>query len=199
MDRLVIGANVACWGAVVVVWVAAAVRDAGTRRTERIRGTTDIGITVLGIAAIAAILLAGRTIFGPFTVDAMWARLLGAGVLVGSTLFAIRARLALGRSWSIGPRAALDRGLRTDGPYAITRHPIYTGLLGMLVGSALLAGLGQAIELVPIGLVVAWLKIRAEERLLLATFPGAYPAYRERVPGLVPGWRILVGRWRRSP
>ena len=35
------------------------------------------------------------------------------------------------------------RGLRTDGPYAITRHPIYTGLLGMLLGTALLGGLGQ--------------------------------------------------------
>ena len=117
--------------------------------------------------------------------------MVGAGVLVGSTLFAIWARLALGRSWSIGPRAATDRGLRMDGPYAITRHPIYTGLLGMLLGSALLGGLGQWIVLVAAGLVVAALKIRSEERLLLATFPDAYAAYRERVPALVPGWRCV--------
>jgi protein-S-isoprenylcysteine O-methyltransferase Ste14 len=81
-----------------------------------------------------------------------------------------------------------------DGPYAITRHPIYTGLLGMLLGSALLAGLGQWIVLVAAGLVVAALKIRSEERLLLAMFPDAYAAYRERVPALLPGWRSLSAR-----
>ena len=120
--------------------------------------------------------------------------MIGAGVLIGSTLFAIWARLALGRSWSVGPRVAMDRGLRTDGPYAITRHPIYTGLLGMLLGSALLGGLGQWIVLFLAGLIVAVLKIRSEERLLLATFPDAYAAYRERVPALLPGWRSLPAR-----
>ena len=82
-------------------------------------------------------MVVGRTILSPFTVDAPWARPIGAGVLVVSTLFAIWARLALGSSWSVDPEAAADRGLRIDGPYAITRHPIYTGLLGMLLGSAL--------------------------------------------------------------
>ena len=84
-----------------------------------------------------------------------------------------------------------------DGPYAITRHPIYTGLLGMLLGSALLGGLGRWIVLVAAGLIVAVLKIRSEERLLLATFPDAYSAYRERVPGLIPGWRWPSARRRR--
>ena len=65
----------------------------------------------------------------------------------------------------------------------------------MLLGSALLGGLGQAIVLVPAGLVIAWLKIRSEERLLLATFPDEYAAYRERVPRLIPGWRSPAARW----
>jgi protein-S-isoprenylcysteine O-methyltransferase Ste14 len=189
MDLLMVGANVACWGAVVVVWIAAAVRERGTRSAMRVRGSIEPGMVVLAVVAIAAIVLVGRSILSPFTVDAPWARLIGAGVLVGSTLFAIWARLALGSSWSVDPEAATDRGLRSDGPYAITRHPIYTGLLGMLLGSALLGGLGQAIVLVPAGLVIAGLKIRAEERLLLATFPDSYEAYRQHVPALIPGWR----------
>jgi protein-S-isoprenylcysteine O-methyltransferase Ste14 len=197
MDLLVLGANVACWGAIVVVWIAAAVREAGTRPATRagdVRGSTDVGTALLAVAAVAAIVLLGPSILAPFTVEAPWVRILGAGVLVGSTLFAIWARLALGPSWSIGPQASTDRGLRTDGPYAITRHPIYTGLLGMLLGSALLGGLGQWIVLIAAGLVVAGLKIRSEERLLLATFPEAYVAYRERVPGLIPGWRSPFAR-----
>ena len=197
MDVLVLGANVACWGAIVVVWIAAAVREAGTRPAVRVRGSTEIGMVVLAVVAVAAILLVGPSILAPFTVEAPWARMIGAGVLVGSTLFAIWARLALGPSWSVGPQAAPDLGLRTDGPYAITRHPIYTGLLGMLLGSALLGGLGQWIVLVAAGVVVAELKIRSEERLLLATFPDAYVAYRERVPRLIPGWRLASARRRR--
>jgi len=196
MDLLVLGANVTCWGVIVVVWIAAAVREAGTRSTVRVRGSTEIGMVVLAVAAVAAILLVGPSILAPFTLEAPWVQMIGAGVLVGSTLFAIWARLALGPSWSIGPQVATDRGLRTDGPYAITRHPIYTGLLGMLLGSALLGGLGQWIVLVAAALVVTELKIRSEERLLLATFPDAYLAYRERVPRLIPGWPAPSARRR---
>jgi protein-S-isoprenylcysteine O-methyltransferase Ste14 len=67
----------------------------------------------------------------------------------------------------------------------------------MLLGSALLGGLGQWIVLIPAGLVIAGLKIRSEERLLLATFPDAYVAYRARVPRLIPGWHSRSTRWRR--
>jgi protein-S-isoprenylcysteine O-methyltransferase Ste14 len=193
MDLLVMGANAACWSAILVVWIALAVRDSGKPRADRVRGPTDIGMAVFAVAAVAASVLVGRSLLASFTVDEPWARFIGATLLIGSTLFAIWARLALGRSWSVAPRAALERGVRTDGPYAITRHPIYTGLLGMLLGSALLGGLGQSIVLIPAGLVVAWLKIQSEERLLLATFPDAYAAYRARVPQLIPSWR-----WHRS-
>jgi protein-S-isoprenylcysteine O-methyltransferase Ste14 len=68
----------------------------------------------------------------------------------------------------------------------VTRHPTYTGLLGMLLGSTLLDGVGRWIVLVPVGLVVLGIKLRQEERLMLATFPVEYPAYRRRVPALLP-------------
>ena len=192
MDLLVIGANVArtCWGGIAVVWLVVAIREARIPRPPRIRGSTEPGIVVLAMVTVAAIMLVGRSLLAPFAVEVPWIRAIGVGVIVGSTLFAVWARIALGTSWSVGPRAPSDGGLRTDGPYRITRHPIYTGLLGMLIGSALIGGLGQWIALVAAGLVVAELKIRSEERLLLTTFPDAYRAYRERVPRLVPGWRL---------
>ena len=198
MDVLVPGVNIVCWGAVVVVWIVAAVRETGSRPAVPVRGSVEIWMTALAVVAVAAVVLVGRSILAPFTVEGPWVRVIGAGVLVGSTLFAIWARLTLGSSWSVGPQAATDRGLRTDGPYAITRHPIYTGLLGMLLGSALLGGLGQSIVIVAAGLVFVGLKIRSEERLLLATFPDEYVAYRQRVPGLIPGWRPPSAR-RREP
>jgi protein-S-isoprenylcysteine O-methyltransferase Ste14 len=44
------------------------------------------------------------------------------------------------------------------------------------------------------GLIVFSIKIRAEERLLLSTFPAEYPEYRDRVPQLVPGLGMLHRR-----
>jgi protein-S-isoprenylcysteine O-methyltransferase Ste14 len=64
----------------------------------------------------------------------------------------------------------------------------------MLLGSALLGGLGQGILIVVVGLIVFMVKIHMEERLLLVTFPDAYPAYSERVPQLVPGLGLLHRR-----
>ncbi len=69
----------------------------------------------------------------------------------------------------------------------VTRHPIYSGLLGMLLGSTLFGGTGRWIVLVAVGLIMFEAKIRLEERLLLATFPDEYTAYRRQVPQLVPG------------
>ena len=187
-----LGLGVACWSVVLVVWIVVAAR----RRRHPARRASPrverIGSTVLAFLAVTALVLIGRnpSILAPLTVSSPVITVIGAGVLVPSTLFAVWARLALGRSWSVDPQAAPDVGLRTDGPYAVTRHPIYTGLLGMMLGTALMGGLGQWITLVIAGLVVAAIKIRAEERLLLATFPDAYSDYRKRVPALIPRWRV---------
>jgi protein-S-isoprenylcysteine O-methyltransferase Ste14 len=94
--------------------------------------------------------------------------------------------------WSAAPAVKKDHQLRTSGPYAITRHPIYTGMLGMMLGSALLAG-GRWIVPFPVYLVLFAVKIHVEERLMLAEFPDEYPRYRQRVPQLIPGLRLLPG------
>jgi protein-S-isoprenylcysteine O-methyltransferase Ste14 len=72
----------------------------------------------------------------------------------------------------------------------VTRHPIYSGLLGMLLGTTLLGGMGRWLVLVAVGLILFEVKIRMEEQLLLATFPDEYPGYRQRVPQLVPGLHL---------
>ncbi len=73
------------------------------------------------------------------------------------------------------------------GPYALVRHPIYTGLIVAIFATAAaqatVTGLIGA-ALVAIGL---WLKARVEERFLTAELGAdAYAAYRRRVPMLVP-------------
>jgi protein-S-isoprenylcysteine O-methyltransferase Ste14 len=76
--------------------------------------------------------------------------------------------------------------LRTDGPYGITRHPIYTGILAMLSATALTAGLGRWVPATLFALVLLLIKIRAEERLLESALGDEYRDYRRRVRALVP-------------
>lgn len=102
-------------------------------------------------------------------------------------LFAIWARLALGRNWSGRATVKAGHELVTTGPYSIARHPIYTGLLLASVGTALAIGEARCL----LGLTLIFLgfatKMAQEERLMRETFPQAYPAYRRRVKALIPG------------
>ena len=109
-------------------------------------------------------------------------QLLGLPILLGATAFTLWARAALGTMWSSAPLAREHHQLRTEGPYGITRHPIYTGLLGMLAGTAFIEGLGRWVAFFMLGVLLVGLKIRAEERLLERALGAAHNQYRQRVP-----------------
>src|SRR5579872_4508963 len=87
--------------------------------------------------------------------------------------------------------AVAKRGheLRTTGPYGITRHPIYTGVLGMLAGTALIDGLGRWVLSFVVIAVALEVKIAMEESLMRQTFGPQYAEYQRRVPQLIPGLR----------
>ena len=121
------------------------------------------------------------------TTHSWWVECPGLVLLVGSTIFTLWARFSLGAMWSLSPNALRDHHqLRTDGPYAVTRHPIYTGLLTMLAGSTIFAGyLGCFLGFAIVGFSL-WVKLRHEEALMLQEFPADYPAYAKRVRRLIP-------------
>jgi protein-S-isoprenylcysteine O-methyltransferase Ste14 len=194
-----------CVGVVVVVWVAGALYNAfrsadSASRGPRERPRRQPGLTacdggLIGVAVVCVgLAIVDRSYFADLAVGALWVRVLGLAVLVGSTVFTLWARFSLGTMWSVAPKVTGDHQLRTRGPYAVTRHPIYTGALGMLIGATLLSGIGQWIVLVPVALIVFEVKIRMEERLMVATFPDEYPRYRTQVPQLVPGLYVLRQR-----
>jgi protein-S-isoprenylcysteine O-methyltransferase Ste14 len=190
-----------CVGVILAVWVAGALYNAlrsphSASYAPRERTRSHPGSTVLIVVAVACAGLAivSRSHFDGLAVGALWIRVLGFTVLVASTMFTLWARFSLGLMWSAAPMVKADHQLRTHGPYAVTRHPIYTGLLGMMLGATLLSGIGQWIVIVPVGLILFEVKIRMEEHLMLATFPDEYPRYRHRVPQLVPGLFALRQR-----
>ncbi|HEY6325210.1 MAG TPA: isoprenylcysteine carboxylmethyltransferase family protein [Candidatus Cybelea sp.] len=98
---------------------------------------------------------------------------------------AIWARVYLGRNW--GPPMSRKEApeLVTSGPYAYVRHPIYTGILLAMIGSALAESVLWLIPLAASGAYFIY-AARTEERTLEREFPGQYPAYRRRTKMLVP-------------
>ena len=72
------------------------------------------------------------------------------------------------------------------GPYRLVRHPIYTGLLTMLVATVIVLGHVAGIIAMPFVFVSFWIKLRYEEKLMLKQFPNEYAAYQQRVKRLIP-------------
>lgn len=183
-----------CWGLFAVLWVGGALYNA--RRAPHAR-RRSFGSSLWLLAAIGAWLVVRRLL----GIEALsWhtepeaIRLLGAALLVLATGFTVWARVALGTMWSSSPLAREGHVLRTDGPYAVTRHPIYTGILGMLLATAIALGFGAWLYVVPLVVVFFELRIRDEEQLMNEAFPGAYEEYRRRVPQLIPGARLRSRR-----
>jgi protein-S-isoprenylcysteine O-methyltransferase Ste14 len=107
---------------------------------------------------------------------------LAVGLSLTGTLLAIWAVLHLGSNFSFLPQA---RELVTSGPYTYVRHPLYAA--GLLITSAeILSRFSVTVVVLNVLFVAAqvW-RLRIEEELLAATFPG-YEEYRRRTSALIP-------------
>ncbi|MGH8094886.1 MAG: methyltransferase family protein [Chthoniobacterales bacterium] len=103
--------------------------------------------------------------------------------------FAWWARLHLGRLWSAFVTRKADHRIVDTGPYAIVRHPIYTGIILAAIATAIIKGTVFAIAGAALATLGFWIKARLEEGFLRAQLGAeAYDAYRRRVPMLVPFW-----------
>ena len=111
---------------------------------------------------------------------------IGVAVCALGLCVTIWARRTLAGNWSNRITFKQGHELVQTGPYRFVRHPIYTGLLTMCLGTAM-----------AIGRLHTWLgflfmcagfciKLKQEEALMLRHFPNDYPSYRSRVKALVP-------------
>lgn len=112
---------------------------------------------------------------------------IGLAVLLLGLAFACWARVALGRNWSATVQLKQGHELVTAGPYRWVRHPIYTGMLTGVLGSALV--IGEWRGLVALALVLASFsyKLRHEESWMRVQFGDAYVEYMRRTKALIPG------------
>jgi protein-S-isoprenylcysteine O-methyltransferase Ste14 len=171
------------WG---VFWLAAARRVKPIRWREPFGGQALHVVPLLFCAVLLAaprhlpaILLARFAPPGPLLPD------IGAGLVAAGLGLAVWARAHIGREWSGIVTLKEEHALVQTGPYRVIRHPIYSGLLLALAGTAAAIDEWRGLLAVLCALAGFLIKIRAEEALMADAFP-EYAEYRARTAALVP-------------
>jgi protein-S-isoprenylcysteine O-methyltransferase Ste14 len=174
-----------CWAVFIIYWGVSALNVKRTlkRRADWIRFAIAV-VVVLGVALLRS--RTGRAIDPVVLPKTVALRLLADALAVAGVAILVWARTILGSNWSSAVTLKENHELIQHGPYAYVRHPIYSGLM--------LLGLGTAVHYATLGgfvlLVLVWvgfaMKMRQEELLMTEHFPDRYPAYRARVKAIVP-------------
>jgi protein-S-isoprenylcysteine O-methyltransferase Ste14 len=122
---------------------------------------------------------------GGLEVHSLVVRWCGVVLFLAGLGLAVWARVRLGRNWGMPMTRKDEPELVTSGPYRRVRHPIYSGLLLAMFGSALADTLYWLIALVILGAYFLF-SARVEEKMLGEEFPDTYPRYRAHTKMLIP-------------
>ena len=190
MNSVFILIAAAGWGVLLVVWLVAYATRARTPGMARARShlTLQIPAACLLTMCFALLLNAhGYNLRMQVTPPDAVLGALGAALVLAGVGFAIWARVVLGHNWSGLVMMVRDgHQLVQDGPYAIVRHPIYTGLVAAILGTALTLGTLASWIAVASGLAGILLRVDVEERLMGSEFGDAHAAYRAKTRKLIP-------------
>jgi protein-S-isoprenylcysteine O-methyltransferase Ste14 len=160
---------------------------------EQVRDPRAIFGLILQLAGFGIIRLGDRTPGSPFlqlgAVGETGAALVAVGIMTASVVLTYAAVRTLGKQWSLAARLVQGHQLVREGPYGRVRHPIYTAMFGMLLGTAIAVSRWQGLVAgSAVFLLGTWLRVHAEEHLLMTAFGDAYRDYVRAVPALIPWW-----------
>ncbi len=175
------------WIFFVVYWL---IKARNTKATQRIEPAATRILRPL-IFLIAIVLLSTNRIPLPWLNLQLWPVgllpfWLGAAVTIAGLLFAVWARDHLGRNWSSSVTIKQGHELITTGPYAVARHPIYTGILTGFLGMAIAIAQVRAFIAFVLIFLSFWIKLRIEEKWMRSQFGEAYAAYASKTAAVVP-------------
>jgi len=175
------------WLAFIFYWSAAAQNSGITRSSESLQSRQVHQLLMYGALLIVLLPLPGlRQRWLP--ISPRVAVPVGLAIQVSSALLAIWARQHLGKNWSGAITSKVNHQLIRTGPYKIVRHPIYSGMLGMFLGTAVVYGELHGLIGLLIMSVAYWRKIRLEEEHLRGTFGIEYDDYRKKSWAVIPGF-----------
>ncbi|HEX4227964.1 MAG TPA: isoprenylcysteine carboxylmethyltransferase family protein [Bryobacteraceae bacterium] len=176
------------WLVFLAVWIITALQTKPISRQENF--WASLGYRLLSV-------MAGFLLFDPrLAVGLLGIRLLplsgvlhvaGFVITVLGIAFAVWARFFLGGNWSAMVTVKENHELIRSGPYAIVRHPIYSGVSLAALGTAI--ALGEVRGFVAVALlIIAWRwKWGKEESFMSQQFGEQYAEYKRHVRALIPG------------
>src|ERR1039457_1916347 len=177
----------AMWLSFLAYWWAISRNVKETERREAIGSRLTrlalltCAVALLWLPSVPFPLLGKR--FLPLSAWCFWS---GSAITAGGLLFAVWARRHLGKNWSQAVTVKEGHELITSGPYALVRHPIYTGLLLAFVGSAVARGEWRGLLASALVFGALWHKLRLEEKWMRVQFGEPYEAYSRQVAAVVP-------------
>ncbi|HZR30062.1 MAG TPA: isoprenylcysteine carboxylmethyltransferase family protein [Terriglobales bacterium] len=194
MDNLLGHAFTALWLTFCLIWLLSALR------LKKVKSQESVGSRWVYQAPLLAawILLFTRyshwgALGHRFLPESQTIAIIGLILAASGMAFACWARYTLGQNWSSKVTIKIDHELIRRGPYASVRHPIYTGLLLAIAGTALAVAEWRAV----VALLLAWIsfyqKAHTEEKMLAQEFGEAFAEHRRHtgffLPRLVPSSR----------
>ena len=177
----------ALWLAWIAYWVISA---RSVKETERSESDRDRLVYTLLLVA-GGILMALPTLpwgilGGRFIPESVTLATVGLALVAIGLAFSVWARVHLGANWSARVTIKRDHALIRSGPYALVRHPIYTGLLIAIAGTAIIVGEWRAVASWILFAASFYVKLRREEAWMAETFGAEYSAYRSEVAAIIP-------------
>ena len=180
----------ACWLIFIVFWLINFTR---TKRDAARSGSVMAAVAMRVVLVLAVVLLVRvPSLRHLLQTSRMWfsfsnqaVGILGSALCVLGVTIAVWARACLGTNWSPRPSVKIDHELVTSGPYHLIRHPIYSGMLLALFGTALDAGVMGLVIFFGATLVLLR-RIAIEEGLMMQIFQDRYAVYRRHTKALLP-------------
>jgi protein-S-isoprenylcysteine O-methyltransferase Ste14 len=175
------------WWAFLLYWLASAFGIKRARARESIFSRLSYAVpTAFGVYMVFASRTPFTSLEETFAAGNLWLEVAGAAVTLIGVALAIWARVTLGRNWSGSVTIKHDHELISAGPYARFRHPIYSGLLFALLGTAVAFDRWRCLLGWAIAVVAITYKAKKEERVLTQQFGEAFDEHRRRTGFLLP-------------
>jgi protein-S-isoprenylcysteine O-methyltransferase Ste14 len=175
------------WIAFLVYWRIKAV---GTKTNQRLEPLGSRILRLVAFLIAIALLSTARIPFHWLYLQlwpaGLWSFWLGAAVMIAGLLFAVWARAYLGHNWSSEVTIKQGHELITTGPYSVVRHPIYTGILGGFLGTAIALSQVRGFVAGALIFLILWFKLRLEEQWMRSQFGETYASYAHQTAVLVP-------------
>jgi protein-S-isoprenylcysteine O-methyltransferase Ste14 len=175
-----------CWWLFILFWVISAFSVKPTKERQDWGGR----LFTFAFLTVTFLLLAGKIHWWGINTriwqDGWPLRLLGYALTFAGLVTLIWSRLSLGTNWSATVTFREGHEIIKRGPYRFVRHPMYSGILLMVAGTATVLGNISGLISLFICFLGHWWKLSAEEALLMKHFPGTYQLYRSRTKALIP-------------